>query len=67
MASFVCPIQFAGVTSAARVSTQGGEDFYAVMSMDSDAAHTAFDWGFSLLSEDSTNVANCGRLGSRNV
>ena len=48
---YVMPAPVGGEVSGAYVTSQGGEDFYAVMTMDSDAAHTAYDWGFSLLPE----------------
>ena len=50
-ATFTMPNPVAGQVSGAYVTSQGGETFYAVMDMDADAAHTAYDWGFSLVPE----------------
>ena len=40
------------VSSAARVASTDGRDFYAAFAMDTDTAHTTYDWGYSLLPED---------------
>ena len=38
--------------SSARAVSTDGRSFYAAMAMDADAAHTTFDWGYSLLPEN---------------
>ena len=48
-------------TSGAKVTSSDGRDFYAILAMDTDATHTTFDWGYSLLSEaDLTEMALTG-------
>jgi len=39
-------------TSGARISSDDGRDFYAVVAVDTDTSHTAYDSGIGIISED---------------
>ena len=55
--TFVHTLPFSATSSGQFVSSQDSRDFYVVFAMDTDATHTTFDWGFSLLPADALTEA----------